>query len=90
MLARQAKKTTENTAREAADRYFGRQDDGFITIPAGACSVFLFACKLFRGMASCDEEIRCLEVQILVQGGSRIVGKDVSSSTQPLKAKTGK
>lgn len=85
ILARQAKKTTENAAREVGDRYIGRQDDGF-TILADSSPIFSFACNLFRGMASCDEEICFLGVQILVQAGSRIVGKDVSSLIQLLKA----
>lgn len=79
MLARQAKKTTENIAREVGDRYIGRQDDGLITIPAGESPVFSFACRSCREIASCDEGIVVLDVQILVQAGSCIVGKDVSN-----------
>lgn len=44
---------------------------------------------LFRGMASREEEIGFLDVQILVQAGSRIVGRKVSSSIQSLKAGNG-
>jgi hypothetical protein len=72
-LARHAKKTTENTAREAGVRYIGLQDDEVIALLAGASPGLSFDCNMFRGTASCGKEVRVLDIHVRVQTRSRIV-----------------